>query len=154
MASTRRRAKKADQPELIIEDHPENYEGAPWITLVRYHDNKNHLVVVNYLAEEYLWGYSLEAMSVPEQQVFHVVCEEYWDSVLYNEPVRIRVSMDQWLVERELSHIFGPKITGYYVDNISRIIGPVRYSTPLPPKSKVRRRKRIDVPKELIKSSK
>ncbi len=154
MTSTRRRTKKADQPELIIEDHPEDYTGAPWVTLVKYHDDKIHLVVVNCLAEEYLWAYALEAMSPTEQNIFHIVCAEYWESVLYSEPVRLRVSMDQWLVERELTHLFGPKISGYYVDNISRIIGPVRYSTPLPPKSKVRRRKRIDVPKELIKSSK
>lgn len=154
MTSTRRRTKKADQPELIIEEHPADYQGVPWITLVKYHDNKTHLVVVNCLAEEYLWAYALEAMSPPEQQVFHAICGEYWDALLYNEPARIRVPMNQWLVERELSHLFGPKISGYYVDNISRIIGPVRYSTPLPPKSRVKRRKRIDVPKELIKSSK
>jgi len=152
MASNRKRTKKKDAPSLIIEPHPADYTGVPWATLIQY-AGYSRLVVVNTLEPDYLWAYSIENMANRECEIFYQIMEEYWNETLYNEPIRIRISPDQWISERQMGSIFGRIITAYSTENISRIVGPVREPEPIPPKSRVRRRKRIEVNKDLIKKS-
>ena len=145
-----RKTKKAISPSLIIEEHPADYDGVPWATLIQY-AGRSRLVVVNTLETDYLWAYGIENMNNRESDMFYRVMEEYWISALYGEPLRRRISPDQWISERRLGSIFGRLISAYSVENISRIIGPVRYPDPSPPKARVRRRKRIEINKDLIK---
>lgn len=150
MSNQKKIKKKKNSPTLIIESHPEDYVGVPWATLIQY-AGKSRLVVVNTLEADYLWAYGIENMPEQEGKVFYQVMEEYWVSTLYGEPVRNRISPDQWISERKLGRIFGKRITAYNVENISRIIGPVRAPDPSPPKTRVRRRKRIEISKDLIR---
>jgi len=149
---TTKKRKKEISPELIIETHPSDYDGAPWATLIQY-VGKYHLVVVNTLEPDYLWGYSIESMSNEECDVFCIIMDQYWEATLYNDPLRNHIAPDQWITERNLSSIFGRVMTAYSTENIVRVIGPVRYAVPAPPKQRIRRRKRVDVDKNLIKKS-
>ena len=146
-----RKTKKEKTPNLIIEPHPEDYNGVPWTTYIRY-AGADKVVVVNTLEMDYLWAYSIESMNEEECEVFYQVMEEYWYEDLYGEPLRVRISPDQWISERSLGFMFGRLITAYNVENISRVIGPVREPEEIPPKSQVRRRKRVEISKELIKN--
>lgn len=148
--NSQKKKKKKNSPTLIIESHPEDYQGVPWATLIQY-AGKARLVVVNTLEADYLWAYGIENMSGQEGEIFYQVMEEYWIGTLYGEPVRKRISPDQWISERKLGSVFGKLIMAYSVENISRIIGPVRAPDPSPPKTRVRRRKRIEISKDLIK---
>ena len=148
--NNKKKNKKAISPSLVIESHPEDYEGVPWATLIQY-AGRARLVVVNTLELDFLWAYGIENMNTQEYEIFYEVMEDYWTRTLYGEPVRARVSPDQWISERKLGSIFGKIISAYSVENISRIIGPVRYPDPSPPKTRVRRRKRIEINKDLIK---
>jgi hypothetical protein len=142
---------KIPAPPLVVEKHPKEYDGVPWATLIQY-SGKPYLVVVAVLESDYLWAYSIEGMTENECEVFYEVMESYWAASLYGEPLHHRVSPDRWIVERKVGNLFGHLLTAYSVDNISRVIGPVRYAEEDPPKSQVRRRKRIDVSKlEVIK---
>lgn len=147
---TTKKRKKELAPKLVIENHPVDYSGVPWATLILY-VGKHHLVVVNTLEPDYMWGYSIEAMSVEECELFGQVMDQYWAATLYDDPLRNHVSPDQWLTERDMSSIFGKFMTAYNTESIVRVIGPVRYPVPLPEKQRIRRRKRVDVNKNLIK---
>ena len=150
MNNQKKKKKKNNSPTLIIESHPDDYQGVPWATLIQY-AGKARLVVVNTLEADYLWAYGIENMAGQEGELFYQVMEEYWVGTLYGKPVRERVSPDQWISERKLGSVFGNRISAYSVENISRIIGPVRSPDPSPPKTRVRRRKRIEISRELIK---
>lgn len=149
---TTKKRKKEITPKLIIEQHPDDYNGVAWATLILY-VGKYHLVVVNTLEADYLWGYSIEAMSNEEVDLFCDVMEEYWDATLYDTPLRNHISPDQWITERGFTSIFGRVMTAYSTDSIVRVIGPVRYAVPPPEKQRIRRRKRVDVNKSLIRGS-
>ena len=150
MNNQKKTKKKNNPPTLLIESHPKDYQGVPWATLIQY-AGKSRLVVVNTLEADYLWAYGIENMSGQEGKIFYEVMEEYWIGTLYGEPLRNRISPDQWFSERKLGSVFGNRISAYSVENISRIIGPVRSPDPSPPKTRVRRRKRIEISKDLIK---
>jgi len=137
-------------PPLVIEDHPPEYDGVPWTTLIQY-SGKLRVVAVCILEKDYLWAYSIESMTENQCEVFYHAMENYWQEKLYGEPLHFRVSPDRWLIERDLGPIFGPLLTAYNVENISRLIGPVRYPQENPPKTQIRRRKRIDLSRVEIK---
>ena len=137
-----RRLQNKNHPTLIIEDHPEDYNGVEWVTLIQY-TNHSKLIVVNSLEIDYLWGYSIESMSEEECEVFYYIMEHYWTETLYGEPIRLRISPDRWITERGLGSTFGQLITAYNIENISRIVGPIREPDASPPKTRIRRRKRV-----------
>jgi len=145
-----KKSKRGKTPTLIIEPHPKDYNGVSWATYIQY-SGYEKLVVVNSLEFDYLWAYSIESMNEEECEIFYQIMEEYWIQELYGEPLRYKISPDQWISERSLGFIFGKLITAYNVENISRIIGPVREPDIVPPKTAVRRRKRIEINRDLIK---
>jgi len=144
--------KKEKGPALVIESHPEDYNGVPWATLILY-AGKHHLVVVNTLDDNFLWAYSIESMRSELVDVFCGVMDSYWAADLYDKPLREYVSPDQWITERGMNPLFGRQMSVYNTDNIARLIGPVRAPEILPEKQRVRRRKRVDINKNLVKKS-
>lgn len=143
--------KNLNAPPLVIEAHPKEYDGVPWVTVIQY-SNVPRLVVICTLEKDYLWAYSIESMTDEQRDVFYVVMERYWEETLYDEPLHTRVGPDRYLIEKGLGPIFGSLLTAYTVENISRLIGPVRYPQIDPPKSQIRRRKRIDLSRVEIKN--
>lgn len=143
-------ADKAPTPPLIIEPHPKEYDGPPWATLIQY-AGISRMIVVSVLEKDYLWAYSIESMTEDQCEVFYFAMERYWAEDLYGEPLHERIGPERYLTEKNLGVIFGPLLTAYNVENISRFIGPVKYPEESPPKAQVRRRKRIDVSRVEIK---
>lgn len=135
----RQRRKVAD---LIIEDHPEDYSGPEWLTLVHY-INHSKLVVVDTLDKTYLWGYNFEDFVSPERDLFIMMMDMYWESDLYGEPLRNRVPVHEWIIDRGMVEIFGPRLVAYNINDILRVVGPVRYADPESEKVNVKRRKRV-----------
>lgn len=144
---TKKRTRKNDPPTLIVEPHPEDYNGVPWVTLIQY-VGKNHLLVVNTLENDYLWGYSIEAMPNDECEVFYHLMDDYWYSRMYGDFTRKYVPPDQWINERGFSSIFGHRLAAYQTSNIIRVVGPVREPEELSQRRRIKRRKRVDIGKK------
>jgi len=136
MARTRTKITK-----LIVEPHPVEYTGPRWLTYIQY-INKSRLVIVDSIAKNYLWGYNFDDMDDITKAIFIELMDNYWNSDLYGEPLRKRVPVHEWLYDNNLGSEFGDLLVGYNVNDILRLVGPVRYEDPLSEKMHVRRRKR------------
>jgi len=143
----KKRTRKNDPPTIIVEPHPDDYTGVPWVTLIQY-VGKNHLLVVNTLESDYLWGYSIEGMRDAEVDVFYHLMEEYWYSKMYDGFTRTFISPDQWINERGFGSVFGQRIAAYNTSSIIRVVVPVREPEELSERRRIRRRKRVDVGKK------
>lgn len=136
MSRTRRKIS-----DLVIENHPVEYVGPEWMTLVQY-INRTQLVIVDALDKNYLWGYNFDSMNMNEQLVFTEFMNDYWSAELYGEPIRIRIAVHEWMYDKGIGGIFGEKLVGYNINDILRLVGNVRHADPIGDKMHVKRRKR------------
>lgn len=127
---------------VTVENHPSDYSGYDFVTLIRYNDEVN-LIIVDNVHKRHIDAYCLDLClpkNVDEQMVIKVANYWYHTSV-NNYPLSIEFS------KRGLSSTVAPILISYPVDYITRIIGPVVPQYYVGNPTKVRKRKRKS-PKE------
>lgn len=125
---------------LIVEDHPEDYEGYPFITLIQYHD-QHVLAIIDNADNKTIKAFVLDLCSpagIDEQQVVQIA-SEWYNKNSDKFPVSIEFS------RRGLTHLISPIQRRFNIDYVTRVIGPLP-SFDMSTTAKVRRRKRKPVP--------
>lgn len=125
---------------LIVEDHPENYQGYPFITLIQYR-KQFVLTILDNSDETNIRGYVLDLCG-PEQvneELLLTVASEWYDSHRRQYPVSVEFSRKG--IARETSKLYRT----YSVEFVTRVIGPLpRFE--MTEIQRVKRRKRRPIP--------
>lgn len=125
---------------LIIEKHPETYNGYPFITLLQYHKN-NLLTIIDNSDNQNINCYVLD-MCVAEkidESVIIDIANEWFHTSKDNYPISIEFSRQN--MTSFTSRIFRT----YNTEFITRVIGPVP-TFPMSGVTRVKRRKRKHIP--------
>lgn len=136
-----KRNRKANHVPLIIEEHPDDYDGYPFITLIRYRD-KNHLTVVDNATNKMIYAFVLDLCNpagVNEEYVISTVAE--WYEVAANRyPLSFEFS------KRGLSEDLSKIYRTFNIDFVQRVIGPLPKFNITETQSVKRRRKKTVPP--------
>lgn len=136
-----RRTKKSNHVPLIIEPHPEDYDGYEFITLVKYRD-KHMLTVVDNATDKSIDTYVLD-LCTPEglnEEVVVNIIAEWFDNSAARYPVSIEFSRRG--ISNEMSRIY----RSFSIDFVTRVIGPLPRFNMTDVKNVRRRRKRSVAP--------
>lgn len=134
-----------DKVPIIVERHPEEYDGYEFVSLIQFNDDYVLSVVENIVGNQIIC-YSLDrcpAEDVDEAEFISVVKQWFYNTDRC-KPLSLFLALDN------SSHNFGNILRYYNLDFVSRIIGPVfRFPTGT---TKVKKRKKKTVPKKFLKS--
>jgi hypothetical protein len=148
--ATKKRVRGNPLP-LIIEEHPEDYDGYPFITLIEYRDN--HLLgIIDNATDKMIKAYVLDLCGpagVDEENIINVASVWYENS-------RDRYPISFEFSKMNLSEEVKPIYKSFPVGFVTRIIGPMAKFEMNEVKSIKRRRKKplpanIEVHKKVIK---
>jgi len=109
---------KMSEVPLIIEDHPDDYDGPPFITLIRY-NHINHLVIVDDQDSKKAKVYVLDFCGperIDEQKILAVATQWYEEGA--NHPISVEFS------RREMTRELSPIYRTFNKNFIMRVIGP------------------------------
>jgi hypothetical protein len=124
---------------MIIETHPPQYNGYPFISLIQF--NEHHLLaIIDNCDKKSVKAFVLdccEAERVKEINIINVALEWYGDGNP-NYPLSIQFSRNGLISES--SKIY----RSYSIDSISRVIGPV-FTFEMDQTYKVKRKRKISV---------
>ena len=130
-----------DQAPLIVESHPVDYTGYPFITLLRY-NKETMLTIIDNRSETAIHGYVLDLCGperVDEQGIIAIADRWFHEN---REKYPISIEFSRLGVSQITSRIY----RSFNVDYITRVIGPMPVFDTTP-KRNPRRRKRKDPPK-------
>jgi len=136
----KKRSKRGNQVPLIIEPHPSDYDGYPFITLIQ-HRNQHVLSIIDNASDKTIKAFVLDLCGpekVNEELIIAVAAEWYIDGQ-GKYPISIEFS------KRGLSHETSKILRSYNVDFVTRIIGPLP-KFPMDEIRSVKRRRRKAVP--------
>jgi hypothetical protein len=121
---------------IPIQSHPSDYDGYEFITLIKYNEEVN-LIIVDNVYKKHIDGYCLDLCqpSGVEENLVIKVANFWYHSNKDNYPVSVEFS------KRGLAKTTAPIFKSYPIDYVSRIIGPAFQFYMGQPK-KVRKRKR------------
>lgn len=146
--TTGKRRVRGNPIPIIVEAHPEDYSGYPFITLIQYRDIYS-LLVVNDADDKHIEGYVLDLCGpakVDEQQVIETA-SEWWEQYREQFPVSFYFSRNN------LSGKFSGIFRTFQTEFITRIIGPMpAFNMAEAPTIKRRRRKPLTGLKVVKKS--
>jgi len=135
------RSKRGNPIPLIVEPHPEDYDGYPFITLIQY--RKEHtLTLVDNANDKVVKAYVLDMCgptNVDEELLISVAKYWYDNNGLYRYPVSFALS--QFGIAGEASKIYRT----FNIEYITRVIGPLPKFEMKEIKS-IKRRRRKPVP--------
>lgn len=125
---------------LIVEDHPEDYDGYPFITLIQYR-NQHVLTLVDNADDKLIRHYVLDLCGptkVNEEQLIEVATF-WWEHSRNNYPISVEFS--RLGLTPEVSALYRT----YNIEYVTRVIGPLpRFE--MADTTSVKRRKRKPVP--------
>lgn len=128
-------SKKTTAP-LIVEPHPKDYKGYPFITLIQY--RKQHfLTIVDNVYNDNIKAYVLDMCgpeSISEDQIIQIA-HEWYETNSKKFPISVEFS------RRGVTNETGKILKTYSVEFVSRVIGPIN-QFPISTVKSVRRRKR------------
>lgn len=125
---------------LIVENHPEDYNGYPFITLLQYRD-QHILTIIDNAEQKTIKAYVLDLCGpagIDEQQVVDIAADWYYSNS-DRFPVSFEFSRNG--VNEQVSSIYRT----FAIEYVSRVIGPLPRFEMSEIKS-VKRRKRKPVP--------
>lgn len=128
---------------LIVEEHPDNYNGYEFISLIRYND-KNFLTIVDNIINNSFIVYVLDfcnQLCISEEDVINIA-NDWYENNRTNYPISIEFS------KKGLGDEMSKIVREFNMDFITRVIGPT-YVYPMSGNKKVRRRKKKPLPKEV-----
>lgn len=130
---------------LIMEPHPEDYNGYPFITLIQYSNDKEILAIVDNSTDKSISFFVLDLCGperIDEEQVIEIASEWYNEGRNARYPISIEFS--RLGVSDVMSRIY----KSFNIDFVSRVIGPVpRFN--MNEKGTVKRRKRKPIPRNM-----
>ena len=129
---------------LIVEPHPQNYDGYKFITLLKYNDETSLNIIDNYHNKQ-ISAYVLDLCSpleIDEGLLINVAYDWYTTNRYTRYPISIELS------RLGLSTKFSKIIRTYPVDFISRVIGPLP-TFAMSGYTKIKKRKKKDIPSYL-----
>jgi len=114
--------KKIKTPDLIIEPHPKNYKGYPFITLLMYR-NQHILTIVDNSDKNNIYGYVLDycAAENVNEEVLILTAVEWYQENKTKYPLSIEFS------KRGLTKNFSKIYKTFNIEYVSRAIGPIPY---------------------------
>ena len=125
---------------LIVEKHPKDYNGYPFITLIQYKD-QDWLVIVDNVDDKNIDAYVLDLCgpeSVNEEHIIETV-HPWWQERRENFPISFEFS--RLGMTAEVSRIF----RSFHIEYVTRVIGPLPLFK-MEEVIKIRRRKRKAIP--------
>lgn len=125
---------------LIIEEHPDDYDGYPFITLIQYRD-EHYLTIVDNADKKSIHAYVLDLCgpeSVDENIIVSIVVD-WWENRRDRFPVSFEFS--RLGITSEVSKIH----KSFNKEYVKRIIGPLS-TFEMEKTSSVKRRKRKPIP--------
>ena len=134
-----KRSKRATVP-LVIEPHPENYNGYPFITLIQYRD-EHILAIVDNASDKTIEAFVLDLCG-PEQineEMIISIAEEWYGEDGARYPLSIEFS------KRGMTQETAKLIRSFKIDFVTRVIGPLM-NYPMDDVKSVKRRRRKPVP--------
>ena len=125
---------------LIVEKHPKNYNGYPFITLIQYKD-QDWLVVVDNVDDKNIDAYVLDLCGPENVNEEHLIEVTYpwWKERRENFPISFEFS--RLGMTGEVSKIF----RSFHIEYVTRVIGPLP-NFKMEEVIKIRRRKRKTIP--------
>lgn len=120
---------------LIIENHPDNYQGLPFLTLIKY-NNQDFLVVIDNITDGELRLYQIE-----ECEQYGINLNEFLNNVIdwYESCQHLPLSV--YLSGIDLTPRYSHIYKSFNIEFVSRAIGPIpKYK--LKPISSTKKRKR------------
>lgn len=131
---------KSTKPDLIIEPHPQSYEGYPFITLVKFQYDYV-LCIVDNVDDKTLKAYVLDecaAVNLNEKAIIQVA-EQWYNDKSDRYPLSIEFS------HRGLSPHVSEIFKEFDLNHITRIVGPVpRYEMKEIKNVRRRKKRKID----------
>lgn len=135
-----KRKRKGNHVPLIVEPHPEDYNGYPFITLIQYRGT-HELTVVDNATDKTITAFVLDRCGpegLNEEAVIAVIAEWYENSS-DSYPLSFEFS------KRGISGVMSVILMEYPTDFVTRIIGPLPKFNMTENRS-VRRRRKKQVP--------
>lgn len=132
-----KRNRKANHVPLIIESHPDDYDGYPFITLIRYRDH-NNLTIVDNATDKMIYAFVLDLCTpegLNEERVITTVAEWY-------EIAADRYPLSFEFSKRGISGDLSKIYRTFNIDFVQRVIGPLPKFNISETKSVKRRRKK------------
>ena len=134
---------------LIIEEHPENYNGYDFITLIKYNDT-TYLNIVDNVCNKQIITYVLDLCgpSNLDEELIINIAQKWAIENKHNYPISIEFS------KMKLSEQTSSILRYFPIDYVTRVIGPLpEYNMAGPFKVKKRKRKLIPRNMEFINKS-
>lgn len=134
---------------LIVEKHPPEYKGYPFITLIQYKD-QDFLVIIDNCDDKTIDAYVLDMCgpeNVDEEHLIEIVYP-WWEERRENFPISFEFSRLE--ITNEVSKIF----RSFHIEYVTRVIGPLPFFD-MGEATKIKRRKKKPIPDgiEIHKSS-
>lgn len=126
---------------LVVESHPDDYDGYEFITLVRFND-ESFLNIVDNVNKKYIYGYVIDLCGpaqFDEEELIKIAYEWYYSN---GDRYPISVEFSKRGIIEEVSSI----LRVFPLDYVTRVIGPLPQFDMSGP-NKVRKRKRKELSK-------
>lgn len=124
---------------FITQDHPEEYNGYPFLTVIQY-KNQHVITIIDNVSKKTIKAFVLDLCGpegVDEELVINVA-SHWYEFQRTNYPLSIEFS------RRGLANVTAKIMKTYSIDSISRVMGPL-YIYPMDTVIKVKRRKRREI---------
>lgn len=141
--------KTSKHTSLIVESHPEEYEGYPFITLIKYRHNVL-LTIVDNVTEEHIKAFVIDycgSENVNEEEFIEAV-RQWHDETPRTVPISIEFSKQN--IMQKFSKIYRT----LNVEFVSRVIGPVcKYDMNTTLSVRRKRRKPLPIGVEIVEAA-
>jgi hypothetical protein len=124
---------------LVVEPHPDDYDGYKFITLIRYND-KSFLNIVDNVSKKYIYGYVIDLCG-PErfnEESLIEIANEWYTTNGDRYPISIELSKRGLIDDAENI------LRAFPLDYVTRVIGPLPHFNMDGP-TKIRKRKRKEL---------
>ena len=115
-----KKVSRSAQVPLIVEPHPDDYDGYPFITLIKYRDHHT-LNIVDNADDKTIKTYVLDMCgpeSIDEESVISIAAEWYENS-------RSKYPISFEFSKRGISDAMSRILRSYNIDFVTRVIGPL-----------------------------
>lgn len=134
------RKKRKQSVPLIVEKHPADYEGYPFITLIQYRQD-HILTIIDNATEKEIRAFVLDLCgpsNINEEYIISIA-NEWFEKYREQYPLSFEFS------KRGISGLVSPIYKKFSIDYVSRIIGPL-YKFPMELSEKVKRKRKKSLP--------
>lgn len=134
---------------LIVENHPNDYNGYEFITLIKFND-ESFINIVDNVSKKFIYGYVMDLCApenFDEEKIINVAYEWF-----YTNGDRYPISLE--FSKRGMTQEVAPLIRTFPIDYVTRVIGPLpKFEMDGPVKVRKRKRKKVSPGIEIIRKT-